>query len=124
MCGPMNLLDPEMIERVEVAAQKPEGHAILDFLGGATPSDAESMYREASPLTHLSRRTPPMLFIDGQFDRPQIRYTEFWSKMDQLQIPHQFVMMPRAPHPFWNMREWFEPTVDAVDRFLHRHLAK
>jgi pectinesterase len=123
MCGPMNLNAPDIIERVEAAAKKPEGDAILDFLGGVTPSDGKSVYREASPLSHVSRRTPPMLFIDGQLDRPRVRYTEFWAKLDELQIPHEFVMMSQGPHPFWNLREWFEPTVNAVDHFLQKHLA-
>ncbi|MCP4847839.1 MAG: alpha/beta hydrolase [Verrucomicrobiaceae bacterium] len=122
MCGPMSLLLPHVIERVEKAAGKPEGDAIIDFMGGALPAQKTGIYIEASPLTHLSPRTPPMLFIDGEFDRPRTRYTESWSKMDKLGIPHEFVMMPKAPHPFWNMRQWFIPTVDAIDNFLQKHL--
>jgi len=122
MCGPMTLLLPHIIERVEKAAGKPEGDAIIDFMGGALPAQKTGIYIEASPLTHLNSRTPPMLFIDGEFDRPRSRYTEFWSKMDKLEIPREFIMMPKAPHPFWNMRQWFIPTVDAVDNFLKKHL--
>ncbi|MCH2061255.1 MAG: alpha/beta hydrolase [Verrucomicrobiales bacterium] len=122
MCGPMSLLLPHIIERVEKAAEKPEGDAIIDFMGGALPKQKTGIYIEASPLTHLNADTPPMLFIDGEFDRPRTRYTEFWAKMDKLEIPHEFVMMPKAPHPFWNMHEWFIPTIDAVDAFLKKHL--
>jgi acetyl esterase/lipase len=124
MCGPMTLLLPHIIERVEKAAGKPEGDAIIDFMGGALPDQNTGIYIEASPLTHLNAHTPPMLFIDGEFDRPRSRYTEFWSKMDKLEIPHEFVMMPKAPHPFWNMRQWFIPTVDTVDTFLKKHLTE
>ena len=91
-------------------------------MGGALPAQKTGIYREASPLTHLGERTPPMLFFDGELDRPRVRYTEFWSKMDKHKIPHEFVLMPGAPHPFWNMRQWFIPTVDAVDNFLQKHL--
>jgi pectinesterase len=122
MCGPMNLLSPQIIERVEKAAAKPEGDAIIDFMGGALPSQKTGIYREASPLTHVSERTPPMLFIDGEYDRPRVRYTEFWAKLDQHKIPNEFVLMPKAPHPFWNMRQWFLPTVSAVDQFLQKQL--
>ena len=100
MCGPMNLLSARIVERVEKAAAKPEGVAIIDFMGGALPAQKTGIYREASPLTHLGERTPPMLFIDGELDRPRVRYTEFWSKMDKHKIPHEFVLMPGAPHPF------------------------
>ena len=124
MCGAMNLLSPHIVERVEKAVAKSEGDAIMDFMGAALPSQKTGIYREASPLTHVSQRTPPMLFIDGELDRPSIRYTEFWSKMDEHKIPHKFVLMPKAPHPFWNMREWFLPTINAVDTFLKKHLPK
>ncbi|MFT5127784.1 MAG: acetyl esterase/lipase [Rhodothermales bacterium] len=100
MCGPMNLLTPLIRQRVEAGAKSASGDAILDFMAGVPPSKDDSLYREASPLTHLSKRTPAMLFIDGEFDRPRLRYTGFWAKMDTLGIRHEFVLMPKAPHPF------------------------
>ena len=121
MCGPMSLLLPHIVERVEKAAGKPEGDAIIDFMGGALPRQKTGIYIEASPLTHVNKKTPPMLFIDGEFDRPKTRYKEFWKKMDQYNIPREFVMMPKAPHPFWGMKEWFVPTLNAVDNFLKEH---
>lgn len=122
MCGPVDMLESTIVQRVEAAANDPNGDAIIDFMGGFVPSQNEMVYREASPLTHVSARTPPMLFIDGENDRPRVRYTKLWAELDRLKIPHEFVMMPDAPHPFWVMREWFEPTVEAVDRFLQEHL--
>ncbi|MDF1824635.1 MAG: alpha/beta hydrolase [Verrucomicrobiales bacterium] len=122
MCGPMNMLAGGVAERVEAGAKSETGDAILDFMGGVVPSQDADLYREASPLTHLSKASPPMLFIDGENDSPKLRYPDFWKKMDDLGIPHEFVLMPDAPHPFWNMREWFGPTVEAVDEFLKRYL--
>ena len=122
MCGAMNLLEPFIVERLEKAAGTLRSHAVIDFMGGALPSQKTGIYREASPLTHVSKRTPPMLFIDGEFDKPRQRYASFWSKLDELKIPYEFIQMPKAPHPFWGMREWFGPTVDATDRFLKKHL--
>ncbi|MDF1851157.1 MAG: alpha/beta hydrolase [Verrucomicrobiales bacterium] len=122
MCGPMNMLADGVAERAEAGAKIKVGDAILDFMGGVPPSQDAERYREASPLTHLGPSAVPMLFIDGENDRPRLRYTDFWKKMDELEIPHEFALMPNAPHPFWNMREWFDPTVEAVDEFLRKHL--
>ncbi|MEM7601435.1 MAG: alpha/beta hydrolase [Verrucomicrobiota bacterium] len=122
MCGPMNMLADGVAERAEAGAKNEVGDAILDFMGGVVPSEDPDHYREASPITHLSKASPPMLFIDGENDRPKLRYPDFWEKMDELGIPHEFVLMPKGPHPFWNMREWFEPTVEATDQFLKKHL--
>ena len=122
MCGPMSLLLPHIVERVEKAAGKPEGDAIIAFMGGALPAQETGIYREASPLTHVGKHAPPMLFIDGELDRPGIRHEEFRARLSKHGIPHEFEVMPGAPHPFWNMKEWFLPTIEAVDAFLKKHL--
>ena len=124
MCGAMTLLDPHIIERIEKNKDGPRGDAVIDFMGGHTPSTNRAIYEEASPLTHVGSHSPPMLFIDGEFDRPEIRYTEFRKRLDSHRIPHQFVLMPKGPHPFWVYEHWFGPTVDAVDAFLKEHLKK
>ena len=56
MCGPMSLLLPHIVERVEKAAGKPEGDAIIDFMGGALPGQKTGIYVEASPLTHVNKK--------------------------------------------------------------------
>lgn len=122
MCGPMNLLTEDIVKRTEEGAKKPVGDAVLDFLGGVPPSEDPGRYREASPLTHVGAHAPPMLFIDGENDRPRERYPDFWQKLDEHGVAHEFVLMPGGPHPFWVMREWFDPTVEAVDAFLGKHL--
>ncbi len=122
MCGPVDLLTDDIRKRVEEGARAPVGDAILDFMGGMTPSANIEAYEQASPITHLDEDMPPTLFIDGENDRPRVRYTDFWRKMDDLKIRHDFVMMHQAPHPFWVYEEWFMPTVEAVDTFLKETL--
>ncbi|MDA7916300.1 alpha/beta hydrolase [Verrucomicrobia bacterium] len=122
MCGPVNMLNQGIVDRVEAGATSKEGDAILDFMGGVPPSVDDTIYRLASPITHLDQDMPPALFIDGELDNPRLRYTDFWKKMDVLGIHHDFVLMPKAPHPFWVSEEWFHPTVEAVDMFLKKTL--
>ncbi|MDA7921573.1 alpha/beta hydrolase [Verrucomicrobiales bacterium] len=124
MCGPMDFLDPQMVKALNAAADKPEGNAIIDFMQGETPSSNGRLYKEASPLTYVGSATPTMLFIDGELDRPEVRYTKFRKVLDHHGIANEFVQMPQAPHPFWVMREWFDPTVEAVDDFLKRNLTE
>ncbi len=122
MCGAMNFLEPFIVDRLKKAAGTLRSDAVIDFMGGALPVEKVGIYREASPVTHVSKRTPPMLFIDGELDKPGLRYASFWPRLDELKIPYEFIKMPEAPHPFWHMREWFIPTVDATDAFLKKHL--
>lgn len=121
MCGPVNMLNKGIVDRAEAGAKSEAGDAILDFMGGIPPSQKGNLFKIASPFTHLDKDMPPALFIDGELDKPRLRYIEFWEKMDQLKIPHEFVLMPGAPHPFWNHEEWFMPTINAVDSFLKKH---
>ena len=65
MCGAMNFLEPFIVERLEKAAGTLRSDAVIDFVCGALPSQKSGIYQEASPVTHVSKRTPPMLFIDG-----------------------------------------------------------
>ena len=122
MYGAMNFLEPFILERLEKAAGTLRSDAVIDFMGGTLPGQKTGIYREASPLTHVSNRTPPMLFIDGELDKPRLRYASFWARLNELKIPHEFIKMPDAPHPFWHRREWFILTVDATYAFLKKHL--
>jgi acetyl esterase/lipase len=122
MCGPMDMLDDYMIERLRKSAKSPNGDAVAEFMGGALPWKDRKLYETASPLTHVDGKTPPMLFVDGEYDRPQLRYPKMWAKLDRFGIPHDFALMPQGPHPFWAYEEWFEPTVKAVDGFLQKYL--
>jgi pectinesterase len=122
MCGAMDLLDPHILQRIAKAKNSPRGDSVIDFLGGNLPTKNKAVYKEASPLTHVGAHAPPYLFIDGEFDRPKVRYVDFRKRLDAHKIPNQFVLMPKGPHPFWGSEQWFFPTVDAVDAFLKKHL--
>ncbi len=120
MAGPMDLSDSVVAERVASSVAAGKGSPYVVFLGGAMPDKDPEVYRKASPLTHLGKSMPPALFIDGEMDRPKLRYPEFWKKMDQLGINYEFVLMPKGPHPFWVYETWFTPTVNATDVFLRK----
>ena len=63
----------EMVEGTITTWNKSEGDAIMAFMGGALPGQNTGIYKEASPLTHVGEHSPPMLFIDGELDRPGLR---------------------------------------------------
>ncbi|MCP4779137.1 MAG: alpha/beta hydrolase [Planctomycetaceae bacterium] len=118
MCGPMDLLNPKSVERVNAAAKSRAGHAMIDFLQGETPDSNHDLYEIASPVFHAGKQTPPMLFIDGEKDTPGTRSEQLREVLNTHQIPNRLVILPRAPHPFWVYQQWFHPTVEAVDSFL------
>jgi len=117
MCGPMDLLNEKMLHSINKSEENGLVHPVVQFLG-ATPTENTDIYKKASPNTYINKKMPPALFIDGEYDNPRNRYLDTWKKMDELEIPHEFVLMNEGPHPFWNYERWFDKTVNAFDNFL------
>lgn len=70
----------EQVARVKEA----EGGSVktcIIFFGGEL-DEVPEMYKKRSPTTHLAEKTPPILVIDGELDRPGQRYVEFREKLD------------------------------------------
>jgi acetyl esterase/lipase len=77
-----------------------DGRAVLrDYLGG-TPDQLPAVYEAASPVSAVSRRTPPVLLLHGGRDglvSPQ--HTErFAARMEWAARPHYVVRLPWATH--------------------------
>ena len=117
MAGPMDLTTPEMLER---AANDPR-QRLITFMGG-TWEEAKENYIDASPNLHIDKHTPPLCFMDGEFDRPGERYVATKEKLDAHGIPHETHVIKNGPHPFWSAHPFFEPALKHVETFFKKHL--
>ena len=70
----------------------------------------------------MSSHTPPILFLDGEFDSPGERYVDMRQRLDGLGVANEFVMIPGAKHGQWGREPWLTPFVEAVDQFLKKAL--
>lgn len=93
----------------------------LVFFGG-TYAEKPAVYEAASPITHLSPKTPPLLFIEGEFDTPGVRYIEMRKRLDALGIPNRLVIVQDGKHGCWGSNPWLIPMVDEIAAFLTAHL--
>lgn len=93
----------------------------LIFFGG-TLADKGDVYVAASPITHLSKATPPLLFLEGEFDTPGERYIEMRKKLDALGIPNRLVVIQRGKHGCWGSEPWFTPMVEEMAAFLREQM--
>ncbi|MDF1754056.1 MAG: alpha/beta hydrolase [Verrucomicrobiales bacterium] len=89
------------------------------FFGGEL-SEKPEVYADGSPITHISKKTPPTLFLDGEFDNPGKRYVEMRKQLDELGVQHELVVIPGAKHGQWGKEPWKAPFEDAMLKFLSK----
>ncbi|MCZ6673772.1 MAG: alpha/beta hydrolase [Verrucomicrobia bacterium] len=107
-------------EALQTASEDPR-RRIYTFLDGTWES-AKQSYNNASPVFHVSKATPPMCFMDGEFDSPGTRYSGIIQKLDTLDIYYESHVIDKAPHPFWSSYPFFKPAMDILVSFFDRTL--
>lgn len=117
MAGGMDWRTPESLQ---AAAEDPR-RRIYTFLDG-TIDEVPQTYHNASPVFHVSKATPPMCFMDGEFDLPGTRYGAIIEKLDALGIYHESHVIKNGPHPFWSSHPFFEPSMEILVNFFGRTL--
>ncbi|HYE56947.1 MAG TPA: alpha/beta hydrolase [Rhodothermales bacterium] len=88
----------------------------------AMPSTYPERWARAAPITHIDAGDPPVLLLHSQADEAVLpeqsirfarRYREVGARAD-------LVLLPDAPHAFWNYAPWFAQSMDrAAAFFLH-----
>ena len=78
------------------------------------------LWQEASPLAHVGKNTPPILFINSSVDRMHAGREDFIAVLNQHGIYSEVHSFPEAPHSFPLFHPWFEPTVNYIDNFLKK----
>ncbi|CAN5385066.1 hypothetical protein BH10ACI1_BH10ACI1_31200 [soil metagenome] len=77
---------------------------LADLLGGSPHTSVEfrERYLLASPLTHVSEKTPPTLLIHGGQDQlvceENMQFAD--EKLNKQNIPHKTIFIPYAQHGF------------------------
>ncbi|MFZ6731817.1 alpha/beta fold hydrolase [Undibacterium sp. Ji42W] len=85
---------------------------------GGTYAEMPEVWKEASPLTHVGKNTPPILFIGSAQKRFSLGRNEMVEKLNALGIANQTVLLPDTPHSFWLFDPWLGTTVEAMTEFL------
>lgn len=93
--------------------------AATHWLGYSKLENPE-LWREASPLTHLSANTPPTLFINSNVARMHAGQTDFVNFLKKQHIYTEIHTFSDAPHSFVQFQPWFDPMVKFIDDFLKK----
>ncbi len=117
MAGPMQMTTGSVADR---SRQAPEGSNANQWIG-KTIDEAPELYALAAPFQHLSRSTPPILFLAGELDQPQ-RNLPTRNRLRELGVPTAVRTYRYGRHACWNLHPWFRPMINDIDVFLRQVL--
>lgn len=80
----------------------------------------EVLWEAASPLSYVSRKTPPTLFINSGVDRMHAGRKDYIDVLDSNHIYSEVHTFEGAPHSFCLFNPWFEPTIKYINGFLKK----
>lgn len=100
-----------------------EGKSAAFWLGGMYENNPEN-WEEASPINHVSRKTPPVLFINSSIPRFHAGRDDMIKKMNNYKIYSEVYELPDTPHTFWFFNPWFQPMMNYTVQFLDKIFKK
>jgi acetyl esterase/lipase len=89
-------------------------------LTGFSYAENSTIWTEASPITHVNKKSSPTLFLNSSSFRPFQQREEMSEKLIILGIESELIVVPDTPHPFWLFNPWFDVTVENIDRFFKK----
>jgi pectinesterase len=87
---------------------------------GYPKKDKPELWKEASPLAHAGKSTPPILFINSSVARMHAGRDDFRKVLDKYGIYTEVQTFSDAPHSFPFFEPWFTPMVTYIDEFLNK----
>lgn len=113
LAGPFELATGPVAERSRKDPKNSNSNRWL----GKTVDEAPDLYRLASPFTHLSNETPPILFMHGELDRPE-QNLGTREKLRASKVDTGVLVYKYGKHGCWNQHPWFDAMMDDADAFL------
>lgn len=94
------------------------------FWLGGTFAEKPLIWKDASPLFWVEKRSVPCLFIASSVPRFHAGRDEMIDLLNQNGIYSESHTISETPHSFWLFQPWFTPTMDNIVGFLNRVFEK
>jgi acetyl esterase/lipase len=127
MYGPSSLLTREETDDQGKPLGKRKAPANSMAAFGSTDMDAD-VFRAASPVTYINRKSPPVLILHGMLD-PQVDLGQSRTLAAALEaqgVEHEVVLVEGAGHSFdletWNQKPMTRDLRPVALAFLAKHL--
>lgn len=96
----VSISGPTDMSRLYAEATYPGEQGLLVELMGGTPEQLPDRYRDASPISYVTRRAPPILMIQGDADievpPDQARFVQ--ERMKAVGAPVRVIVVPKRKH--------------------------
>jgi acetyl esterase/lipase len=97
-----------------------KGPSAATYWFGASKTEKPELWHQAGALNHVTRNTPPIVFINSSVDRMHAGREDMIKQLDTFGIYHETHALPNTPHPFPLFNPWFEPTLNYTAVFLDK----
>lgn len=87
---------------------------------GYSKTENPEIWKQAAPLTHVGKHTPPVLFINSSVDRMHAGREDFINILNQHKIYSEVKTLQGSPHSFLLFHPWFDTTIAYMDRFIRK----
>lgn len=87
---------------------------------GYSRTENPELWKQAAPLTHVGKHTPPTQFINSGVARMHAGREDFLAVLKQHKIYSETKTFEGSPHSFLLFNPWFDTTVVYIDKFLRR----
>lgn len=115
MDGTLSFVHPESAE-----GDDSKRTSAATYWFGYPKKDASDLWKDASPLAHVSRFTPPTLFINSSVKHMHAGRTDYLNALKENNIYAEVKSFDDAPHSFPLYEPWFEPMLETIDIFLKK----
>ncbi len=116
MDGTLSFVHPESGEGIDSTGRI----SAATYWFGYNKEQNPMLWQIASPLSYVSSRTPPTLFINSSVNRMHAGREDYLKVLKQYNIYTEVHAFDKAPHSFPLFNPWFQPTVQYIDAFLNK----
>lgn len=114
--GTLAFIHPESGE----GADKPGKPSAATLWLGASATEKPELWQKVAALNHTGAHTPPILFINSSIPRMHAGRNDMIAILNKYNIYNEVHTFDDAPHPFWLLAPWFDPTVTYIDAFMKK----
>lgn len=91
---------------------------------GVSANEDSAIWKEAGPINHVGKNTPPVLFINSSQARFHAGRDAMIKKLNVYDIYSEVHTLPGTIHTFWLFNPWFEKTLNYTVNFLRKTLGR